>query len=75
MKINNTTIEKVNKIYNEKKACRFTELLNLRVDDLLGSTSIINNNWEVVKLEDLANMIESLTAMKEAIEEATGIIA
>lgn len=75
MRLNNTAIENINKIYNEKNNCRFNKMSNLKIDTSLSGTAIFNDNWMITTLEDLDQMIKSLTAMKEAVEEATGIIA
>lgn len=75
MRLNNTAIENINRIYNEKGNCRFNKMLDLSiVDGSIGGTTIVNKNWSICELTELDNMIKSLTMMKEAIEEATGII-
>ena len=46
---------------------------DLNVQNSLGGTSIYNKDWEICKLQNLTEMIDNLTKMRDYIESCTGI--
>ena len=77
----NLTEKKANEINEEFLAIRRAKTVTeeqaigihkLRIDHGF-DTSIYANHWQICRLENLNSMIEELTDMKKAIEEATGI--
>ena len=77
MKINNTTIETINKNFVNTLFSRpipDSRKSNLRLDEVLSGTSVLKGNWEICKLEDLNDTINQLTLLKEEIEKVTGLV-
>ena len=77
MKFNQTAIENIDKVYTKKHMADRTYKTGLGLATLesLGGASVFKCGWEVCKVEEISQMIYELTMMKEAIEEATGVIA
>lgn len=67
MTMNDKTIKDINTTYGG--------IIELSVVNGISDTVIVKNNFAVCTVPELSDMIRSLTKMKEAIEEATGIIA
>lgn len=72
--IKKETLEKI----NEKKSEIISNLtsrreLRLNVQNSLGGVTIFKDNWAICDLEELSQMIEELTVVREAIAEVTGI--
>ena len=58
---------------NKKKKSRYRVGLGLNVQNSIGGATIFANNWGICEIEELQQMIDELTIMKQAIEEETGI--
>lgn len=77
MKINNTTIETINKNFVNTLYSRHipdSRKSNLRLDEILSGTSVVKGNWEICKLEEINDTINQLTLLKEEIEKVTGLV-
>lgn len=68
MNMNQETIDKINEVY---KAKRYD--LNLRIDNSLKGVSIFNDNWAITTLDELTNMINELTMLRDSVATVTGI--
>jgi hypothetical protein len=72
MKLSGDGVTRVNKEY---KSTVLVEDLNLNVgSNGYWSNSIYNGNWMVCRIDEISAMIKELTAMKEAIENTTGVM-
>lgn len=48
--------------------------LDLKLDDCLNGSTILKNNWAICTVDEISDMINQLTVMKEQIERTTGVI-
>ena len=72
MRLSGDGVTKVNKEY---KSTVLVEKLSINVgSDGYWSDNIYNGNWMVCRIEDISAMIKELQAMKEAIENTTGVL-
>lgn len=74
MRINKTMEEKIERKYSENRKAKATNRvgLGLELKDSLGGPTIFKNGWAITDLNELSQMIEELTIMKDTIEEITG---
>lgn len=77
MTINEKTLEAIDKrkieLLKEMGRCTAANPgLGLKVDNSIGFVGIYKINWSICKLEELTQMIEELTILKQSIEEVTG---
>ena len=68
------TAETVSKVNEEYRLTRISRELRLNVGtDGCWSDSVYSRNWQVCRLEELSDMIDELTALRETIETVTGV--
>lgn len=70
MRMNAETIKKVNESYKENT---FSKSIDLKVDSSLNGVTIYNKNWAICNIEELSDMIEELTKMRDVIADVTGM--
>ena len=74
MKINEMFLEKIEKNADKKKKnSPYKVGLGLNVKNSLGGATVFTNGWAICTVEELQQMIDELTIMRDAIEEETGI--
>lgn len=72
MRINDEFAKKIDEEYaNKKERWNLTLKIGLSGEGISKVSG--SQGWEVCKIEELSDMIESLTLMKKAIEEVSGI--
>lgn len=71
MTMNKETIKKINEVYGLYNTT--SAIHDLRIETSFDEISILNKNWEIDKLNNLSNLIEDLTKLRDIIEEETGI--
>ena len=76
MKFNKEAMENININYRDNIYSKpVNQDLNLSISDCINGSTIFRGNWALCTVDELSDLINQLTVMKEQIEKTTGVIS